>query len=49
MIEAGKTVEAAYELVNASSEGKLPKAMRYDPGTPQCRRSQPESVRRPLC
>jgi len=37
MIKSGKAVEAAYELINASSEGKLPKAMSYSPDTPRYR------------
>ena len=37
MIKAGKTIEAAYELINASSEGKLPKTMTYSPDTPRYR------------
>jgi len=37
MIQSGKAVEAAYQMITASSEGKLPKAMTYSADTPRYR------------
>ena len=44
MIQAGKGGEAAIEIVAAFSQGKLPKALVYSPGTPVYRGAWQETI-----